>query len=96
MLRTDGSSGELNTNGGVPDPNVFVALLSTYTDGTSGPGATIEPARLKIERITGVDTSFEVFATHGDEFTPIVPLPGAASGLDSTADTRVNSRASSN
>lgn len=90
-IGVDAVSGDpLNDNGGIPDPNVYATSLLDTRDGTSGGPTTEYPARLAIIRRDGADTSFEIKATHGGEYTPAVPSPTASPGLESTAETRVN------
>lgn len=67
---------------------VFARFLSRSVY-NSGYDPTDE-ATLILEARQGETQAFEVFATHGSEYDPILPEPNAVNGFDSVSDVRPN------
>jgi hypothetical protein len=82
----DQTGEDLNDNGGIPDANVF----ATAIDGIASVTPTVDfKTTVQLQRKDTADTAFTIEATHGSEYTPVIPQI-AATALSSTAETQVN------
>lgn len=86
----DGLGTDLNDNSGTPDANVFARVIDGITSGAGGAPSSGEfKTTVQLVRKDTADTAFEIEATHGSEYTPIIPQIGSTA-LESTAETQPN------
>lgn len=75
----------------IADPSAYLRALTAFrtlfVDGTNNE---YDRHELTIEEIDRAGNSFEMWATHGDEYEPVLPEPTVGSGTASSSDTRPN------
>lgn len=85
-INTEASAG----SGDGPSTKVRAEMLTRYVVEDNKSVVFPSKVRVLIEELARANESFEVWATHGDEYFPEVPEPTVGSGLASTADVRSN------